>query len=229
MSGGGTTYVEGNLSLPSASLLDISKGQIIAANVAAAVLTVDGVSITGGGIGPTGPAGSSGSAGVTGPAGASGSVGPTGPAGVAASSATIPSASYSSDIAARDQGGVAFGSLYRTGNVMEICQLMPAQYYYNIGASTVHIAGWGMQVSSGISAGSDLTVEGWVNLTSGAQQFLFSPGLLSTSGDSTASSSKFVRQAVRGIGRGGNCTRIDSHTCYGCLGSCRVCINDESN
>ena len=37
---------------------------------------------------------------------------------------------YAFDQQARDNGGVQFGGLYRNGNIVQTCELMPAQYYY---------------------------------------------------------------------------------------------------
>ena len=171
--------------MPSASLLDISKGQIIAATVAAAVLTVNGVSITGSGGGGPGPTGPAGPAGTNGSAGVPGSVGPTGPA---AASSTISTIVYSSDVNARDQGGILFGVLYNnTSNTTAISRQMAAQYFYNIGGSTVYTQGRGVQVASGLSGTPDFTIEAWVQLTSNTvAQTFFEIGNSASSGGTIA-------------------------------------------
>ena len=64
---------------------------------------------------------------------------------------------------------------------------MAAQYFYNIGGSTLYVQGRGVQVASGLTGTPDFTIEAWVKLTSNTvAQTFFEIGNSTSSGGTIA-------------------------------------------
>ena len=97
---------------------------------------------------------------------------------VGSSSFSVPAGLYISDADARDRGNIAQGKPYvDQAGLVQVSQLPPAQYYYDIGNAAFTNGKKGISMASNVSGGGgDITVEAWVNFYQLQQLVVFDLG-----------------------------------------------------
>ena len=90
---------------------------------------------------------------------------------------SLPSGLYFGDSDARDRGGIAQGKPYvDQAGIVQVCQLPPAQYGYDILHAIPTDGFKGILVRSDDNGSGDITVETWVNFSGLGQQIVFDLG-----------------------------------------------------